>query len=311
MLGPPARARGRRRSGWRERRSLPRISTGDILREAVQAGTPLGSVGAGDDGRRPAGQRRRDDRDRRRAARPRRRARAGSCSTAFRARSSRRRRSIDDGRTRRRWSCSTSSCPRTCWCGGWRRAASAAAAASNAAVRLDDACEKCGGALVARDGRRRRDRAGAPEGVSAAEQAARGLLLGAATFRAINGNQPADVVTAAVEARDERGGRGGRRQRCDRLQVAARDRADAARPTRSWRTCSPSWPSMVRAGRDDGGSGRGGGAAGARGGRRAGVQGLSRLSGDALRVGERRGRARHPGEPRAASRATSSRSTWA
>ena len=34
-------------------------------------------------------------------------------------------------------------------------------------------------------------------------------------------------------------------------------------------------------------------------GRRAGVQGLPRLSGDALRVGERRGRARHPGEARA------------
>ena len=54
-----------------------------------------------------------------------------------------------------------------------------------------------------------------------------------------------------------------------------------------------------RAGRDDGGSRCGGRAAGAGGRRRAGVQGLSRLSGDALRVGERRGRARHSGGPRA------------
>ena len=55
---------------------------------------------------------------------------------------------------------------------------------------------------------------------------------------------------------------------------------------------------MVGAGRDDGGPGRGGGAAGARGGRRAGVQGLPRLSGDAVRVGERAGRARDPVESR-------------
>ncbi len=42
MLGPPGAGKGTQAERLAERRSLPRISTGDILREAVQTGTPLG-----------------------------------------------------------------------------------------------------------------------------------------------------------------------------------------------------------------------------------------------------------------------------
>ena len=44
MLGPPGAGKGTQAERLAQRRKLPRISTGDILREAVQAGTPLGSV---------------------------------------------------------------------------------------------------------------------------------------------------------------------------------------------------------------------------------------------------------------------------
>ena len=44
MLGPPGAGKGTQAERLAERRALPRISTGDILREAVQTGTPLGSV---------------------------------------------------------------------------------------------------------------------------------------------------------------------------------------------------------------------------------------------------------------------------
>ena len=42
MLGPPGAGKGTQAERLARRRDLPRISTGDILREAVQAGTPLG-----------------------------------------------------------------------------------------------------------------------------------------------------------------------------------------------------------------------------------------------------------------------------
>jgi adenylate kinase len=42
MLGPPGAGKGTQAERLARRRSVPRISTGDILRDAVQADTPLG-----------------------------------------------------------------------------------------------------------------------------------------------------------------------------------------------------------------------------------------------------------------------------
>jgi adenylate kinase len=42
MLGPPGAGKGTQADRLARSRDVPRISTGDILREAVQAGTPLG-----------------------------------------------------------------------------------------------------------------------------------------------------------------------------------------------------------------------------------------------------------------------------
>jgi adenylate kinase len=44
MLGPPGAGKGTQAERLAQLRKLPRISTGDILREAVQEGTPLGSI---------------------------------------------------------------------------------------------------------------------------------------------------------------------------------------------------------------------------------------------------------------------------
>lgn len=44
MLGPPGAGKGTQAERLAQRRQLPRISTGDILREAVQADSPLGSI---------------------------------------------------------------------------------------------------------------------------------------------------------------------------------------------------------------------------------------------------------------------------
>ena len=42
MLGPPGAGKGTQAEQFAASRGIPRISTGDILREAVEAGTPLG-----------------------------------------------------------------------------------------------------------------------------------------------------------------------------------------------------------------------------------------------------------------------------
>jgi adenylate kinase len=44
MLGPPGAGKGTQAERLAKQRRLPKISTGDILRQAVQAGTPLGRV---------------------------------------------------------------------------------------------------------------------------------------------------------------------------------------------------------------------------------------------------------------------------
>ena len=52
MLGPPGAGKGTQAERFARTHGLPKISTGDILREAVHGGTPLGLRGQGDDGRR-------------------------------------------------------------------------------------------------------------------------------------------------------------------------------------------------------------------------------------------------------------------
>ena len=44
MLGPPGAGKGTQAERLARRHQLPKISTGDILREAVQTGTPLGCI---------------------------------------------------------------------------------------------------------------------------------------------------------------------------------------------------------------------------------------------------------------------------
>ncbi len=199
MLGPPGAGKGTQAERLAERRALPRISTGDILREAVQAGTPLGSVAKA---AMDAGQLLSDDvmiaivqerlsRDD---------ARCGFVLDGF-PRTVEQATALDqmvmgrgplvvldvvvpeDVLVRRlatRRICGS--------CGG------------NAAVQWTAACEKCGGPLITRvdDG----DEI-VRERLKVYQQQSQPLVdyySVRPTFRAIDGNQPADVVTAAVDA---------------------------------------------------------------------------------------------------------------
>jgi adenylate kinase len=198
MLGPPGAGKGTQAERLAVRRALPRISTGDILREAVQAGTELGSAAKAtmDAGRLVSDdvmigivQERlcRDD------------ARAGFVLDGF-PRTVEQATALDrmmDGRgplvvldivvpedvlvrrlaTRR-------------ICGS---------CGTNADVAWTSVCEKCGGALVARvdDG----DDI-VRERLKVYQRQSKPLVdyySARATFRAIDGNQSADVVTAAVD----------------------------------------------------------------------------------------------------------------
>ena len=278
MLGPPGAGKGTQAERLARTRKLPKISTGDILREAVQAGTEVGLRREGDDGRREPGRRRRDDRDRRGAAGSRRRARGfvldGFPRTVVQATALDR---MVDGRgplvvldivvpedvlVRRL------AARRICGkCG------------SNAAAGVDGRLREV--RRRAGHARRRRDRhrARAVEGLPAADEAARRVLLGAADVPAIDGNQPPDVVTGAVDAALDRALESAARGA--RAVIVCKSPAEIERMRAANELVADVLDELAgdgRAGRDDGGSRRGGGAAGPRGGRRAGVQGLPRLS---------------------------------
>ena len=199
MLGPPGAGKGTQAERLAQRRGLPRISTGDILREAVQEGTPLGEVAKAtmDAGRLVSddvmigivqGRLDRDD------------ARNGFVLDGF-PRTVEQASALDrmvDGRgplvvldvvvpenvlVRRL------ATRRICGkCG------------TNAAVEWKGKCEKCGGRLVTRvdDGEDI-----VRERLKVYQRQSQPLVdyySVRSTFRSINGNRPADVVTAAVDA---------------------------------------------------------------------------------------------------------------
>jgi adenylate kinase len=199
MLGPPGAGKGTQAERLAVRRSLPRISTGDILREAVQEGSALGCVAKA---AMDAGQLVSDDVMigivEERLARP--DAKSGFVLDGF-PRTVEQAAALDrmmEGRgplvvldivvpedvlvrrlaTRR-------ICGR---CG------------TNAAVEWTTTCGKCGGTLVARvddDVQIVRER------LKVYQRQSKPLVdyySARSTFRAIDGNQSPDVVTAAVDA---------------------------------------------------------------------------------------------------------------
>jgi len=199
MLGPPGAGKGTQAERLAQKRQLPRVSTGDILREAVQQGVSIGEVArlAMDAGRLVS-----DDVMicivEERLNRP--DARAGFVLDGF-PRTVEQAAALDrlvDGRgplvvldvvvpedvlVRRL------ATRRIC-----------AQCGSNAAVSWTTACEKCGGKLVARvdDG----DDI-VRERLKVYQRQSKPLVdyySMRGTFRSIDGNQTADVVTAAVDA---------------------------------------------------------------------------------------------------------------
>lgn len=199
MLGPPGAGKGTQAERLAQKRQLPRISTGDILREAVQQGVSIGEVArlAMDAGRLVS-----DDvmicivEDRLNRAD----ARAGFVLDGF-PRTVEQAAALDhmvEGRgplvvldvvvpedvlVRRL------ATRRIC-----------AQCGSNAEVNWTTACEKCGGKLVARvdDG----DDI-VRERLKVYQRQSKPLVdyySTRGTLRSIDGNQPADIVTAAVDA---------------------------------------------------------------------------------------------------------------
>ena len=199
MLGPPGAGKGTQAERLAERRSLPRISTGDILREAVQAGTELGCAAratmdagrlVGDDvmigivGERLG----RED------------ARAGFVLDGFP-------RTVDQATALDRMMDGRGPLvvldivvPENVLVRRLATRRICARCGANAGVTWTSKCEKCGGKLVAR---KDDDVEIVRERLKVYQRQSQPLVdyySARSTFRAINGNRAADVVTAAVES---------------------------------------------------------------------------------------------------------------
>jgi adenylate kinase len=199
MLGPPGAGKGTQAERLARRRSLPKISTGDILREAVQEGTSLGNLAGqtmdagrlvGDDVMIGIVRERLDREDAKRGfvldGFPRTVEQASALDRMMDGRGPLTVLDIvvpEDVLVRRL------ATRRICGkCG------------SNADVNWISACEKCGGALVVRADD---DEAIVRERLKVYQRQSNPLVdyySSRKTFRAIDGNQPANIVTAAVDA---------------------------------------------------------------------------------------------------------------
>ena len=167
---------------------------------------------------------------------------------------------------------------------------------TNATAGRRENCAECGGEL---EQRADDNQEVVLERLSVYQRATRPVLeyyRERPTFRVVNGAQAPDRVAHELDAMiDDAAGRASEAEvGCDCLPVAERDRQAAPGESARRRASSPSCAAMVAPGVTTAGHRRARRAAGARGGRGAGVQGIPRVSGDRLRVGQRAGGARHP-----------------
>ena len=199
ILGPPGAGKGTQAERLAVRRSLPRISTGEILREAVEAGTPLGIVAKAT---MDAGQLLSDDvmigivkerlsRDD---------ARHGFVLDGF-PRTVEQADALDQMMTGRGPLVVIDvEVPEDVLVRRLATRRICGSCGANAAVHWSNACKKCGGRLIARaddDDEIVRER------LKVYQQQSKPLVdyyRVRPTFRTIDGHQPADVVTAAVDA---------------------------------------------------------------------------------------------------------------
>ena len=224
MLGPPGAGKGTQAERFARARRVPRMSTGDILREAVQQGTEARRRPRRDDGRRPARRRRARDRHRAASGWRGRMPRAGSCSTGFRGRWRRPRRSttwLDDGTP---LVVVDIEVPEETLVERLSVAADLRRSAARRPCRRRRRVPKCGGALVQRTDDDRGRGARAAAGVRARHAADRRVLPRAADVPV--GRRRSDA--GAGRGGHRGGGRvGGRERGDDRLPVGGGDRADA------------------------------------------------------------------------------------